>query len=162
MTSTASDDGGRGIHVLPNGSILVSGFANTGIDAYKLAVLHYSSNGVLDTTFGINGIAKATIGAIEDPNQDPSYYPAAMAVQSDGRIVVTGYSYKAMTYGNATQTAVARFNANGTLDSSFATGGVSVSMQGTAYSYIAHAVRSRMANWSWPVTDGDPISWMSS
>jgi uncharacterized delta-60 repeat protein len=66
--------------------------------------------GHLDSTFGTGGIFTTNF------SQSDSTMATAVAIQSDGKIVVGG-----STPGGA---ALARLNTNGTLDSSFGTGGI--------------------------------------
>lgn len=73
----------------------------------SLYLTRYTSNGSLDNTFGTGGIVST------------SFPIRALAVQADGKIVAAGY-----TAGTYTDLAVARFNSNGTLDTSFGNGGV--------------------------------------
>ncbi len=68
--------------------------------------------GTADTRFGTAGIVQSPI-----TNRDDVAY--AMAIQSDGKIVVGGYSDQ----GIATDFALQRYNADGTLDTSFGTNG---------------------------------------
>jgi uncharacterized delta-60 repeat protein len=74
-------------------------------------------NGTLDTTFG-GGTGKVVFG------QEANFIrfnPAAVAVQSDGKIVVAG-ERQGLTSG-AREPAVRRFNVDGTLDTTFASAG---------------------------------------
>jgi uncharacterized delta-60 repeat protein len=70
----------------------------------------FAAAGQLDSTFGTGGIFTTNF------TQSDSTMETAVAIQSDGKIVVGG-----STPGGA---ALARLNANGTLDSSFGTGGI--------------------------------------
>ncbi len=67
-----------------------------------------SSNGSLDVTFGTGGIVTTDVGGGNNPGQ-------AVAIQADGKIVVGGYS----RIGANDDFTVARYNPNGTLDTSF-------------------------------------------
>ena len=69
----------------------------------------YNANGTPDTSFGSGG--KLTVGGLGQY----SYYND-MAVQSDGKIIVVGQ--------DATNGYIRRFNSNGSVDTSFAGGGV--------------------------------------
>ena len=71
--------------------------------------------GDLDPTFGSNGRVKTDF----DRTNDIGY---GMAIQPDGKVIVAGISF----VGNSAEGgdfAVARYNANGTLDNSFGVGG---------------------------------------
>ncbi len=68
--------------------------------------------GDLDTSFGTGGKVVTDFGAGGD-------YAAAVAIQPNGKIVAGGDAQIGTTLGFA----LARYNANGSLDSSFGTGG---------------------------------------
>jgi uncharacterized delta-60 repeat protein len=87
------------------GRILVSGCASFEVN-YKLAMARYTSNGVLDTSFGNNGIVVSNY---------PSRY-SDVALQVDGKIILVG-GYDADVF------TVLRYLSNGTLDSSFGNNG---------------------------------------
>jgi uncharacterized delta-60 repeat protein len=94
----------------PNGTILIQGGetnATTG-DA-EFAILSLNENGTVDTSFGTDGLAVASFPGV-------SAESSSVFVQPDGNIVVAGIT----TEGNI---AIAEFNANGTLDTSFGSGG---------------------------------------
>jgi uncharacterized delta-60 repeat protein len=99
------------VKFLRDGRIIVGGFA--GINGrYDFALARYHSDGSLDTSFGSGGKATAAIGS-----GDAFLY--GLAFQADGKIVATGYA----ATGATTAFALARFSANGILDTSFGTGG---------------------------------------
>lgn len=78
-------------------------------------VLRYGSDGLIDSTFGTGGVAG--ISFTKPSGQWGAY---ALAIQSDGKIIVAGY---ATFSGNAVGFAVGRFNSNGSVDTSFGTAG---------------------------------------
>ena len=89
------------------GRIIVVGTANG-----NFALARFNSNGTIDTTFGANGIATTELGTANDV----AVTPLALA---DGSILVAG------TYTNNGQLlAVARYLANGSLDTAFGSGGI--------------------------------------
>ncbi len=70
--------------VQPNGKIIVSGYSSSNIsDNDKITVIRYNSDGSLDTTFNNTGIITTTIAS-------EASYSYALALQSDGKIVVGG------------------------------------------------------------------------
>ncbi len=84
----------------PNGKILMAGFTgNLGSHVFDLA--RFNDDGSLDSTFGHNHDGKMSnpIGTIDD-------MAMAMALQSNGRIVVAGVSYTGQSQGSF---AVARY-----------------------------------------------------
>jgi uncharacterized delta-60 repeat protein len=105
----------------PDGKLLVGGAvligpANTdGNQGYNFAVLRFNSNGTLDSTFGVGGIATTDYSG-GTTNDDKIY---SLAVQPDGKIVAGGYT----RMGSTVDFAIARYNPNGTLDTSFGNGG---------------------------------------
>lgn len=111
-----------GVPVIPSsvllqsggGIIVVAGFDNTTIATEAFGVVRYLPNGTLDSSFGSHG---ATFTAFTNFINSPN----AAALQADGKIVVAGVAQSAD--GTLSEFAIARFNANGGLDSSFGTGG---------------------------------------
>jgi len=106
------NDCGRLVTIQADGKIILTGYGNNGED-YDILTMRYNSDGTLDTSFGTNGIAIYNNGNRND-------YGRAIAIQSDGKIVVT-----ARSTGNSTSIAmILRYNGDGTLDSTFGTNGV--------------------------------------
>jgi uncharacterized delta-60 repeat protein len=105
--------GGRAlaVQVQPDGKIVVAG--NSGS---HFAVVRYNANGTLDTSFGSNG---EVITSISKNSIDTG---EAMVLQADGKIVVAGHTNPMHT--TYEDLALVRYNANGTLDTSFGTGGM--------------------------------------
>jgi uncharacterized delta-60 repeat protein len=97
--------------VQPDGKILVAGIGYNGPN-FDWVLARYTSAGQLDPTFGNGGKLALDMG--------PGYYNEVWdaAVQADGKIVLSG--------NVDGQFAVARLNADGTLDGTFGTGGVTV------------------------------------
>ena len=106
----SSNDVARSVAIQPDGRIVVVG--GSGQTNQAIAVTRYDPDGLLDTTFGSNGIVVSDLGL-------PSPSPAVgVAIHRDGKIVV------AFTMlGNF---AVAQFNPDGSLDSEFGMAGVAV------------------------------------
>jgi uncharacterized delta-60 repeat protein len=96
----------------PNGKILVAGFVS-GTDTFGLA--QFTANGVLDTTFGTDGVATAVTGAD---------FPSAFLLQPNGQILMGGFH----DGGKKTPGALSlvRFNSNGALDPTFGTAGIAL------------------------------------
>jgi uncharacterized delta-60 repeat protein len=94
----------------PNGTILIQGGeTNPTTGDAEFAVLSLNENGTVDSSFGTDGLAVASFPGV-------SAESSSIFVQPDGNIVVAGIT----TDGNI---AIADFNANGTLDTSFGSGG---------------------------------------
>lgn len=105
--NAGSFDSVGGIAVQSNGKIVVVGTSND-----NFAVVRYNSNGALDTTFSGDGKAFTNFGGVETTED--------IAIQSDGKIVVTGTSCLTGSWpdGNC-DVVVARYNSNGRLDTTF-------------------------------------------
>ena len=100
-------DGGNSVATRGDGRIVVAGYTANG--SKKCALACFKTNGSLDTSF--NGTGKITTNFGGDGNAEGQ----SVAVQTDGKIVVVGYA----TAAGVQQFAVARYNADGTLDTSF-------------------------------------------
>ena len=101
--------------VLADGRIVLAGTVTTaGYTETDFALARFLPDGRLDTSFGVNGRVALSLG------QDD--VAKAMRIQPDGKIVVAGYTGS----GNAMNFMIARFNANGSLDPTFAFGGFNV------------------------------------
>ena len=107
-------DYGRSVAVHGDGRIVVTGYTTKSYESKKeCALACFEANGSLDTTF--NGTGEVTTNFGGDGNAEGR----SVAVQTDGKIVVVGYA----TAGNTEEFALARYNADGTLDTSFGDSG---------------------------------------
>jgi uncharacterized delta-60 repeat protein len=110
------------VAVQPDGKILGAGsagrYSGRGFD---FALARYNSNGTLDTSFGTSGKVTTDFAGSNDLPPEPS----AIALQGDGKIVVVGYTQVGQTLdgGAVYDFALARYNSDGTLDTSFGTSG---------------------------------------
>ena len=96
----------------PDGKIIAAGGAPTPSSVIHTALARYNSDGSLDNTFGVGGKVISGLHAFFDQAK-------AVAVQSDGRIVVAVHSFSVL---------VARYNHDGALDQTFGAGGVSTTV----------------------------------
>ena len=104
-------DGVDGLAIQPNGKIVAAGSVLSDDGAsIDLGLARYNSNGSLDTTFGNGG--KVTTDFAGDHE-----YASAVVLQPDGKIVVAGQT------GSIPDIALARYNADGSLDSTFGSNG---------------------------------------
>jgi uncharacterized delta-60 repeat protein len=97
---------GRAITVQEDGKILVMGWADKGV-----VVTRYLADGTLDKSFGEAGVARPQLGLMD--------YGYAMAVQADGRILVTGSSASS----KSEELMLLRLTADGKPDTGFGTDG---------------------------------------
>jgi len=102
----------------PNGKILVAGAVSgsaSGVLEFGLA--QFKANGVLDKTFGTDGVATTEFVAGLDA-------PDAFLLQPNGQILMGGFKDGGRhTPGSL---SLVRFNSNGTLDPTFGTSGVAL------------------------------------
>jgi serralysin len=103
----SSNDSGQSVTVQADGKILVAG---SGLSDFMLA--RYNPDGSLDTTFDGDGKVTTDFGSTVDSGR-------SVVVQADGKILVAGTSLN----GSGSDFALARYNADGTLDNGFGTGG---------------------------------------
>jgi len=99
-----------GIQIQGDGRIVAGGYTNLGVaGAWRFAVARYNTDGTLDTAFSTDGKATTKFS--------PGFeYISWMAIQSTGEIVTAGEA----GFNTSTDVAaLARFNSDGTLDTSF-------------------------------------------
>jgi uncharacterized delta-60 repeat protein len=111
---TSFNPGGlsRSAQVMADGSILVVG------GPVDFGLVKFTAEGKLDTTFGTGGQVATDFFGNFDSARD-------LAVQSDGKIVVAGYVERRALKGSAlgSDFGVARYNADGSLDTLFGDSG---------------------------------------
>jgi uncharacterized delta-60 repeat protein len=123
------NDYAKGIALQADGKIVVAGWSEGGF-SFDFAVARYNSDGSLDTSFDGDGLVLTDISGF---NNDTA---TALAIQSDGRIVVVGFTYPRIGGGNNTAVAV-RFNSNGSLDTSFDGDGKATLGENTSFYAVA-------------------------
>jgi uncharacterized delta-60 repeat protein len=103
--------------LLPDGRALLPGTYLT-----QLSLIRYNANGSIDTGFGTNGRVLVDVPQIStDPDVQIDFVPTGAHLQPDGRLLVDG-TMAEVGRGVSVGGAVVRFNANGTLDTSFGGG----------------------------------------
>ena len=107
----------------PDGKLLIAGHTRFVGQNFDFAVLRFSADGTPDTTFGTSGVVLTDFGTRSDQAK-------AMALMTDGRIVVSGQTISDdLTVADM---AFARYTADGALDTTFGSGGrVTVDVRGT-------------------------------
>lgn len=105
---------GNDIALLADGKIIMVGaLQQSNNPTPGIIIARYNSNGSLDTTFGTNGLVTTTVGAISDLRP-------TVAIQPDGKIVVGVIAVKnGSSSADKTDFGVVRFNADGSLDTTF-------------------------------------------
>lgn len=107
-TNIGASDRAYAIAMQPDGKLVTAGYATVG-GTGMFAVARYDRSGVLDPGFGNSGITTTDIPGLSGDAA------RAVALQSDGRIVVVGYAGG----GTAQNWVLARYTAAGALDTSF-------------------------------------------
>ena len=110
----ATDNRAYALVIQNDGKIVVAGYYSNG-SSYDFAVVRYNSDGSLDNLFGNNGIATAEFS--EDSN-DRAF---AMAIDAEGKIVVSGFTSQ---NGTGRDFGLVRFLSDGNLDISFDDDGI--------------------------------------
>jgi uncharacterized delta-60 repeat protein len=118
-----------GVTTQPDGRIVAVGTDDVTGGNASFTVARYNVDGTLDSTFGGDGIVSTSF----TPRADWAF---GVAIQGDGKLVVAG---GANLFAANWKFALARYNRNGTLDSSFGLGG-RVTTDFTALEDFAHAV----------------------
>ncbi len=118
-TDFGGEDNGLALLIQADGKLLVAGYA-AGQNNDDFALARYNADGSLDTTFDQDGFAINNLGAND--------YGYALAIQNDSKILVFGSS--------GTDFALTRYNADGSLDTTFDQDGFAVNdLGGNDYGY---------------------------
>jgi len=107
-----------------DGKILVATVAaNCGGDVFSvsLTLVRYRQDGALDDGFGVGGTVVMPVGQSVDGQVIAALSPNTVLVEPDGKPVV---SAQATLQAGFTPGALIRFNLDGSVDSSFGTGGI--------------------------------------
>ncbi len=112
-----SGDNAAALAVQTDGKLVVAGSCfNAAGSKLDFCAVRYNSNGTLDATFGSGG-------KVVTPVRSGYEYAVALAIQADGKLVLAGYCPRS---GGNNDFCALRYNANGTLDTSFGAGGTVV------------------------------------
>ncbi len=103
----SGDDVARGLALQPDGKLVVAGYCANGT-TYDFCLARYLASGTLDVSFNGFGTVITPIGTGDD-------YAISLALQPDGKIIVAGVC----SNGANSDFCLARYLANGTLDTSF-------------------------------------------
>ncbi|MEN8200653.1 MAG: delta-60 repeat domain-containing protein, partial [Thermodesulfobacteriota bacterium] len=106
------DDEGRAVAVQDDGRIVVAGSSSNMADD-DFALVRYTGEGKLDTTFNMDGRVITDVGGADDHAND-------LVITDNGKIVAAGYTLN----GTNRDFALVRYKSDGSLDESFGEGGV--------------------------------------
>ena len=110
-TDFGGNDGGYSVVMQADGKILVSGATFVNYSSYDFALARYNSDGSLDTTFSGDGKVTTDFGEGDD-------HGYSVVMQPDGKIIVAGF-----VFNYSGDFVLARYNADGTLDTTFSDDG---------------------------------------
>ncbi len=123
------NDGAASLALQADGKIIVAGGTHTGVNN-DLLVLRYTSQGALDPSFGINGIARL---AVETSSHE---FANAVAIQADGKIIAAGY----VNGGSSNDMLLYRLTPEGQPDTTFHSNGVVRTSVGMTSNEIINAI----------------------
>ncbi len=131
-----SNDEANAVSIQTDGKIIVAGFSNANVGGFLVAgdfaLARYNTDGSLDTSFGKVVTVFSGNGSNDVAN--------AVVIQADGKIVAAGSS----PVNDSDEFALARYNTDGSLDTSFGTGGkVLTDFGGSATSDVIKAVATQ-------------------
>lgn len=126
--TVAISSSANAVAVQADGRIVVAGNAWTGSDT-DFGLARYNTDGSLDNTFSTDGQVTTAIGLTED-------HCHSVAIQPDGKIVLRGYS----SNGTDVDFALARYNADGTLDNGFDTDGTVITAIGQSNDIVRSVI----------------------
>jgi len=106
----SGDDIARAVAIQPDGRIVVAGVARSSAGS-QIALARYDADGSLDGSFGQSGLVTTTLGSYAGAN--------ALLLLGNGTLVVAGYSWNGTDY----DLVLARYEADGSLDTTFGDGG---------------------------------------
>ena len=118
---SAGNDEANSVNCQPDGKIIAAGYSFNSGDS-DFAIVRYNADGSFDTSFDTDGIVTTSIGSQDIIN--------SIAVQANGKIIAAGYS----TNVNRDIT-LARYNIDGSLDTTFDSDGIVTTPVGPANSY---------------------------
>ena len=111
FSGSGSDDESRGAVLQADGKIVVAGFIGS-LSTQDFALARYNSDGTLDSSFGSAGKVITDLGGVDAGE--------AVTIEPDGKIIVVGGS----SVAGDRNFAVVRYNTDGSLDTSFGSGGI--------------------------------------
>jgi uncharacterized delta-60 repeat protein len=134
FSGSGSIDSANALAIQSDGKIVAAGYSfASGTTPSDFALARYNPDGTLDPTFNATG--KVLTDFSGSGSGDAAN---AVAIQSDGKIVAAGYS---LASGSPWDFALARYNPDGTLDTTFnATGKVLTHFSGSGSGSFASAL----------------------
>jgi uncharacterized delta-60 repeat protein len=104
---SSGEDSVAAVAIQADGRIVAAGKVDASPGDSEFGLARYEPDGTLDSTFGGDGMVTTSFGVAPDGASD-------LVIQPDGRIVAAGFAG-----GHRRQFGLARYNTDGTLDSTF-------------------------------------------
>ena len=119
-THVAADNNAQDMAVLPDGRIIIAG----SVSYLQFLAVRYNADGSLDTSFDVDGSVVTSFTSL-GYSEAEAY---SLAVQSDGKLILAGRA-------NLVRMAVARYNTDGSLDTTFDGDGLAAVATSTSEGY---------------------------
>lgn len=117
--------------ILPDNKLLVAGTKFNQVGGLDFAVFRYLTNGTRDTAFGTNGVLTTSVGELPTTTN--------IARSPDGKFVVSGLLFDK---DFSAEVIAVRYNADGTPDTTFGTGGITQTAVGESVLNIRETIIS--------------------
>jgi len=127
ITNLGGTDRARSVIIQLDGKIIAIGSTSSGFTS-SFALVRYKSDGSLDTSFGTNGVVTTSIGA--------SSSASSGVLLADGKIIAAGSGGALFS----SDFALVRYKSDGSLDTSFGTGGIVTTNIGSTTDTIQEVV----------------------
>ena len=99
-----------GAALQPDGKIIIAGLSGNPTNGLRLTLERINQNGTIDQSFGASGKVVSTFA---------NSFATSVAIQTDGKIIAAGSRF----VGNKDDFTAERYNADGSLDTNFGSGG---------------------------------------
>lgn len=138
ITPSNGDAAAAALALQPDNNFLLAGSENTAprpTDQPACILYRYKPDGGLDETFGNQGKVMTDYGGSGSVCR-------SIALQPDGKIILAGWASFGPQYYQSTDFALARFNPDGSLDTTFGAGGKVVSSFGNSSMILSAALQT--------------------
>jgi len=139
-----------------NNKIVAVGYVNNGVNNF-FTIARYNSNGSLDTTFSPQGTGTNVPGVLITDIVGGNATATAVIIDSNNKIVVTGYSQITSGQSGADKTDIAlvRYNNDGSLDTTLNPTGLLSERPGVVVTNVTGSLQTSITgrnNWAYAIT----------
>jgi len=126
-----SEDIANSVAIQADGKIILAGYTwNESEEQSDIAVVRYNVDGSLDNTFGNSGKVMTDISKFDHAN--------SIVLQANGKIIIAGYKYSSEIIND--DFLIIRYNADGSLDSTFGDDGIVTTDMQNSYDHSSSVV----------------------